>query len=190
MLCVPFLCVFVIEENVFFCNGYVWVKMWVGRWWWWRARRWEGGGGRILDFRRNTNPSHLPLTSTRNWPKSLSIFNNHVTNCSSCWIKVWKSRGPLLDYLSSHWSMRAIALYVLRLYIRDAHSDLPVSGVFVSSTVRIMYKERGMGHAGPMSKLPKYCSPQSRLRITWSIGSDVNPNLPKMAKKWQIMFCY
>ena len=110
--------------------------------------------------------------------------------CSSCWTKVWKSRGPLLDYLSSHWSMRAIALYVLRLYIRDAHSDLPVSGVFVSSTVRIMYKERGMGHAGPMSKLPKYCSPQSRLRTTWSIGSDVNPYLPKMAKKWQIMFCY
>jgi len=86
--------------------------------------------------------------------------------------------------------MRAIALYVLRLYIRDAHSDLPVSGVFVSSTVRIMYKERGMEHAGPMSKLPKYCSPQSRLRTTWSIGSDVNLNLPKMAKKWQIMFSY
>ena len=36
------------------------------------------GGGRILDFRRNTNPSHLALTSTRNWPKSLSIFSNHV----------------------------------------------------------------------------------------------------------------
>ena len=40
-----------------------------------------------------------------------------------------------------------------------------------------------MEHAGPMSKLPKYCSPQSRLRTTWSIGSDVNLNLPKMAKK-------
>ena len=75
-MCVCVVCVFVIEENMFYfamvmCELRCELGGGGGR---------EGGGGRILDFRRNTNPSHLPLTSTRNWPKSLSMFNNHVTN--------------------------------------------------------------------------------------------------------------
>ena len=70
--------------------------------------RWEEGGGRILDFRRNTNPSHLPLTSTRNWPKSLSIFSNHVKR-KTPWLEIGRGEGgglvhggegwPALDYL-------------------------------------------------------------------------------------------
>jgi len=40
---------------------------------------WDAGGGANIGFPSQYQPAHLALTRTRNWPKSLSIFTNHVT---------------------------------------------------------------------------------------------------------------
>ena len=155
--------------------------MWVGRWWWWRARRWEGGGGRILDFRRNTNPSHLPLTSTRNWPKSLSIFSNHVKR-KTPWLEIGRGkRGglvhggegwPALDYfLSLHCSAdtppanSASLVYCSTCCWRSACRHFRE---FYSRQI-IMYKEQCGNARTPECRQPgKWASYQNIVHCIWA----------------------
>ena len=71
-----------------------------------------GRRGANIGFPSQYQPSHLALTSTRNWPKSLSIFSNHVKR-KTLMLEIERiGRGDqcmgekegwaaLLDYLSS-----------------------------------------------------------------------------------------
>jgi len=135
-----------------------------------------------LDFRRNTNPPHLALTSTRNWPKSLSIFPNHVKRKPLLLeIERIAGRRGVGGWTSASWGRRMTSIR-LDLSSDGCSGNAPsacASLVYCTCTWpsacpsfprQIMYKERGNAHwsaaAAQMSKLPKYCS----LLTSWTAG--------------------